>query len=72
MKMRFSPKVIQLFSCSTQLRMTFPAKNVKMTTIVGILTFMSKKNSIIGSSVPGKAEFLYIFVLMSSQNFTLS
>ena len=35
--------------------------NVKMPTIVGILTFMSRKNSILGLSEPAKAEFLDIF-----------
>ena len=39
--------------------------NVKMTTVVGILTFMSRKNSIVGLSEPEKAEFLDIFILMS-------
>ena len=39
------PEVIKLFSCSTQLSMEFfRLKNVKILTIVGILTFMSKKN----------------------------
>ena len=36
--------------------------NVKMPTIVvGILTFMSGKKSILGSSEPKKADFLDIF-----------
>ena len=39
--------------------------NVKMPTIVGILTFMSGKNSILGLAEPKKAEFLDIFILMS-------
>ena len=40
--------------------------NVKMPTIVGILTFMSRKNSIIGLSELEKvSEFLDIFILMS-------
>ena len=38
--------------------------NVKMPTIVGILTFKSKKNSIIGLSESEKAETLGIFILM--------
>ena len=43
------PKVIKLFSCSTQLSMKFFLLiNVKMPTVVGILTFMSRKNSILG------------------------
>ena len=68
------PKVIKLFSCSTQLSMKFyllinvkmPTMliNVKMPTIVGILTFMSSKNSILGLSESKKAEFLDIFILM--------
>ena len=46
-----SPEVIKLFSCSTQLSMKFFLLiNVKMPTIVGILTFMSRKNSILGLS----------------------
>ena len=39
------PEVIKLFSCSTQLSLKFILLiNVKMTTIVGILTFMSRIN----------------------------
>ena len=42
------PEVIKLFPCSTQLSMTFFLLiNVKMPTTVGILTLMSKKNSIL-------------------------
>ena len=41
--------------------------NVKMPTFVGILTFRSRKNSIIGLSEPQKAEMLDIFTLMSLQ-----
>ena len=45
------PEVIKFFSCSTQLSMKFFLLiNVKMPTIVGILTFMSGKNSILGLS----------------------
>ena len=37
------PKVIKLFSCLAQLRLKFiPLINVKMPTIVGILTFISR------------------------------
>ena len=44
------PEVIKLFSCSTQLSINFFLLiNVKML-IVGILTFMSGKNSILGSA----------------------
>ena len=47
------PEVIKLFSCSTQLSMKFfPLINVKMPTIVGILTCMSGKNSILGLHEP--------------------
>ena len=39
------PEVIKLFSCSTQLRLKFILLiNVKMPTIVGILTFISRIN----------------------------
>ena len=42
---RPGPKVIKLFSCSTQLRLNFILLiNVKMSTNVGILTFMSRIN----------------------------
>ena len=47
------PEVIKLFSCSTQLSMKFsPPINVKMPTIVGILTCMSGKNNILGLTEP--------------------
>ena len=50
------PEVTKLFSCSTQLSMTFFLLiNVKMPTIVGILTFMSQKNSILVLSEPKKS-----------------
>ena len=52
---RSGPEVIKLFSCSTQLSMNFFLLiNVKMPTIVGILTFMSRKNIILGLSEPKK------------------
>ena len=39
------PEVIKLFSCSTQLRTIFILLvNIKMTTIVGILTFINMIN----------------------------
>ena len=45
------PKVIKLFSCSTQLGIKFSQLiNVKMPTVVGIFTFMSRKNTILGLS----------------------
>ena len=60
-------KQCMLFSCSTQLSMKFFLHiNIKMPTIVGILTFMSGKNSILGlSESEKKVEFLDIFILMS-------
>ena len=61
------PEVIKLFSCSTQLSMKFFLLiNVKMPTIVGILTFMSRKNSILGLTESEKRlNFFYIFIRMS-------
>ena len=54
-------EVINLLSCSSQLSINFFLLiNVKMPTIVGILTFMSEKNlSLI------KAKLLDSFILMS-------
>ena len=47
------PEVIKLFPCSTQLSMKFfPLIDVKMPTIVGILTSMSGKNNILGLTEP--------------------
>ena len=49
------PEVIKLFSCSTQLSMKpFLLLNVKMPTMVGILTFMSRKNNILCLPEPNK------------------
>ena len=49
------PEVIKLFSCSAQLSMKFFLLiNVKMPTIVGILTLMSRKNNILGLTEPEK------------------
>ena len=64
---RPGPEVIKLFSCSTQLSMKlFLFLNVKMPTIVGILTFMSGKNNILGLSEPEKnTVVLDIFILRS-------
>ena len=39
--------------------------NVKLPTIVGIVTFMRGENSILGLSEHEKAESLDIFILMS-------
>ena len=50
------PEVIKLFSCSTQLSTKFFLLiNVKMPTIVGILTFRSRKNSILSLSESEKS-----------------
>ena len=60
----FSSMIIKLFSCSTQLSMIFFLLiNVKMPTIVGILTFISGKNSIICLSEP-KSDFFNIIILV--------
>ena len=46
-------ELIKLFSCSTQFSMKFFLLiNVKVPTIVGILTFKSGKNNILGLSEP--------------------
>ena len=46
LKSYLAPEVIKLFSCSTQLSMKFILLiNVKMPTIVGILTFISMINT---------------------------
>ena len=59
--MQTGTKVIKL-SCSIQLSMNFFLLiNVKMPT-VGILTFMSRKNNVLGLSEPKKDEFLDIFI----------
>ena len=59
------PRGCKLFSCSTQLSMKiFLLINVKMPTIVGILTYtcISRKNSILGLSVPEKKLNFLIFL----------
>ena len=51
------PEIVKLFPCSTQLSMKFFLLiNVKMPTIVGILTFMSRKNSIISLFEPKRSQ----------------
>ena len=56
-KMRPGPEVIKHFLRSTQLSMKiFLLINVKMPTFVGILTFMSGKNSILGLSEPKTSQ----------------
>ena len=58
-------EVIENILCSTQLSMTFFLLiNVKMPTIVGILTCMGRKNSILGISKPEKKlNFLIVLYL---------
>ena len=43
--------------------------NIKMPTVVGILTFMSRKNSILGVYDPENAEFLDIFFIYEQLKF---
>ena len=51
----FGPEVIEETSCSTQLSMKFFLLiNVKLPTIVGILTLMNRENSVLGVSEPEK------------------
>ena len=51
------PEGIKHFSCSTQLSMKFFLLiNVKMPTIIGILTFISGANSILGLAEPKKYQ----------------
>ena len=60
------PKVIKLFPCSTQLSMKFILLiNVKMPTIVGILTFISRINTTSESLKARKSAFFSILVFMS-------
>ena len=64
-------EVIKLFSCSTQLSMKFILLiNVKMPTIVGILTFISMINT--SERLKARNFFVGILVFMSSSNFVLS
>ena len=63
------PEVIKLFSCSTQLSTKFILFiNVKMPTIVGILTFIS----LITTTSARNVYFPHTLVVMSSWNFMLS
>ena len=56
------PEIIKLFSGSTQLSMKFFLLiNVKMPTIVGILTCMSRKNNILGLTEPKKSRISWYF-----------
>ena len=55
-------EVIKLFLCATQLSMKFfLLMNVIMPTIVGILTLMSRKNSILGLPEPKKGQLSWYF-----------
>ena len=64
--MRSGPEVIKKNSCSAQLNMNFFLPiNVKMPTLVGIVTVVSRKSSILGLSEPEKNEFLDILILTS-------
>ena len=53
------PEVIKLFSCSTQL-----SKKFFLLINVGILTFMSGKNSILGLPEPKKKLNFLIFIYL--------
>ena len=64
-------EVIKIMLNSAE-HITFPAINVKMPTIVGISTFMSRKNSILGLPEPENVQFLDNFIPMSIHNFMLS
>ena len=67
------PKVIKLFSYSTQLSIKFILLiNIKMPTNVGILTCISMINTIYERLKAKKSLFVGILVSMSSWNFVLS
>ena len=60
------PRGYKTFLCSTQLSLKFFLLiNVKMPTVVGILTCICGKNNILSLTKHKKAEFLDIFILMS-------
>ena len=60
---RPGPEVKKLFSCSTQFSLKiFLLIIVKIPTVVGILTFMSRKNSILGLSEPKKKLNFLIYL----------
>ena len=50
--MRTGPEVIKLFLLNSVEHEIFLLINVKMPSVVGILLFMSRKNSILGLSEP--------------------
>ena len=60
-------EVIKTNSCSTQLSMKFFLLiNVKMPTNVGVLTFISRKNSILGLCELAKKLNLLIFLYLGA------
>ena len=69
---------MKIISCSTQLSMKFFLLiNVEMPIIVGILTFMSRKNSILGLSEAETVAFLdilylYAFKILCSAALTMN
>ena len=64
------PEVIKLFSCSSQLRLKFILLiNVKMPTIVGILTFISRINYRLWSSKPSMTIYLGYFSIYEDLKF---
>ena len=66
-------ELIKLFSCSTQLGMKFILlKNVKMPTIVGILTFLSRIHTTSSCLRAGKMPHFFTFYLLSSWHFMLN
>ena len=61
------PRGYKFFSCLTQLSMDFFLRiNIKMPTTVGMLIFMSTKNSILGLSESKNAEFMGFFFILTS------
>ena len=63
-------KVIKLFSCSTQLSMKFILLiNVKMPTIVGILTFISRINTSYESLKTRNTYLFYHFLFYEQLKF---
>ena len=67
------PKVMKRFSCLAQLRLIFNQLiNVKMSTIIGILTFISRINHRLWSSKPSISTYLAILEFLSNSNFMVS
>ena len=64
------PEVIKLFSCSAQLRLkSILLINVKMPTIVSILTFISRINYRLWSSKPSISIYLGYFCVYDDLKF---